>query len=221
MSLSTMTVTSAMADMFADYYRLDKEKAAVGVAGAGAGFEATSSVFWGATSGRVLGVDSRGGPVGDRCRQRTAAPTTNPPETPGSMSSEHSFMATSAPAPQPPALAAQPGLPPYVSAGASAGASTGEEQCSPAAGTQTRNRTRRRRATRLSGDSARAGPARVSSFPHRLPQRASTRVAVPARASSEQTSRGDRGAEAPSEQHHRTVRATMLTARSLPRPQSE
>ncbi|KAK7178451.1 fungal specific transcription factor domain-containing protein [Paraphaeosphaeria sporulosa] len=40
------------------------------------------------------------------------------------MSSEHSFMATSAPAPQPPALDAQPGLPPYVPA--SAGASMGD-----------------------------------------------------------------------------------------------
>ena len=121
MSLSAVTVTSAVASMFADYYRLDQEEAAVGVGGADSG-----SVFWGAASGRCLGmgVDSRGGP--DRRRQRTAEPTTNPPATPGSMSSEHSFMATSAPAPQPPALAAHPGLPPYVPAGASAGASVDE-----------------------------------------------------------------------------------------------
>ncbi|KAF2437812.1 hypothetical protein P171DRAFT_173503 [Karstenula rhodostoma CBS 690.94] len=114
MSISTMTMTGVVADMFADFYRLDKEEAAV------AGFEVpgrTSSEFWGAASGRCLGVHSRCGPGADSHSQRNAEPTTNPPEIPGSMSSEHSFMATSAAAPQPPALAALPGgLPPNTNA---------------------------------------------------------------------------------------------------------
>lgn len=46
-------------------------------------------------------------------REESFKPTTAP-ATPGSMSSEHSFMATSAPASQPPPLAAQPGNLPYV-----------------------------------------------------------------------------------------------------------
>ena len=51
----------------------------------------------------------------ERLRPGLTAPTTTPPQTPGSMSSEHSFAATSAPAPQAPTLAAQPGgISPYV-----------------------------------------------------------------------------------------------------------
>ncbi|KAL1598830.1 Cutinase transcription factor 1 alpha [Paraconiothyrium brasiliense] len=101
-----------MAGMFADIYRLDKEKPHFTVP------VQSSSEFWGAagTNAKPCLASSHASRDGRRAdSQRTAEPTTNTPETPGSMSSEHSFMATSAPAPQPPPLAAQPGgIPQYV-----------------------------------------------------------------------------------------------------------
>ncbi|KAJ4291782.1 Transcriptional activator of fatty acid utilization [Kalmusia sp. IMI 367209] len=101
------------AGMFAEAYKSDREKAV------DAGFKVpvqSSEESWGwqqplSFLASLTRRHSHNGRREDSLRSR---PTTTVPETPGSMSSEHSFMATSAPAPQPPPLAAQPGGISYV-----------------------------------------------------------------------------------------------------------
>lgn len=129
MSISTTIMASAVAGMFAEAYRFDKERAGFAVGGQSrAGGRprglwaavpepvAAAKEAQRASPSLALTHASHNGRHSDS--QRSAEPTTNTPGTPGSMSSEHSFMATSASAPQPPPLAAQPGgMPPYVPRG--------------------------------------------------------------------------------------------------------
>jgi hypothetical protein len=196
-------MTSAVAGMFADYYRRKREQA-VGAGATVGGGQTSPEGVWGRHTSRLVGqTSSRNGVRADR--QRTAEPTTIPPETPGSMSSEHSFMATAAgaPPPPPPPPGGQPsGLPPYVPAAHP----SAPERCSPAAGTPTRRRIRRRRGTRPSGDSAQAGRARVSPVPSAW-ARASEQVSL--------------GSPACHPQPPTRSLRTMLTRRSLPCPQGE
>ena len=107
-----MTMASAIyADMFADMYRLEREQKAAmapGIAG--------SHAF---TSDEHCAKDANTSLASLRNPHNTGAAasnsTTTPPQTPRSMSSEHSFMAASTQAQQPSPLAAQPGgIAPYV-----------------------------------------------------------------------------------------------------------
>lgn len=223
MRLSRTMMTSAVADMFADFHRRDKEEAAV--AGAAVRGQTSSAMceFGGAASGGCLGARSRRGPGADSDSQRTAEPTTNTPETPGSMSSEHSFMATSAPAAPPPALAAQPGgLPPYVPA--SAGASVGDAavltssrntNAQPHSQTPGHPSFRRQRASRAC-ESKSPSPSRMRAAGPRLLQ--ARRCAVPTRTGERADEPRPTGAEAPSSIAVVIVRVPECQSANTPQP---